>query len=223
MQRKFEFSIDEFYHLYSRGVDKRIIFDDDKDCLRFVKLLLICNHSESIVFRELERDSSLVDILDFSADQSLVDIGAYCLMPNHFHLLVHEKQEGGISIFMKKLLTSYSKYYNIKHNRKGALFDGNFKAKHLDNDNYLKYIYTYIHLNPIKLIASQWRERKDSFDIELARKFIGNYAYSSYSDYVGVERKSGRILNKEAFPDYFRGLNDFREMLDYWLAYTEEE
>ena len=223
MERKFIFSVDEFYHLYSRGVDKRIIFNDDKDRLRFIKLLFICNHNEPISFRDLSKNPSLRNIFNFEADQSLVDIGAYCLMPNHFHLLAFEKREKGISIFMKKLLTAYSKYYNTKNDRKGALFDGNFKAKHLDTDNYLKYIYAYIHLNPVKLIYSKWKEEKGLLDFELAKNFIENYTYSSYDDYVGKNRKSGKVLNKEAFPDYFEGLTGFKEMLDFWLKYQEDE
>jgi putative transposase len=223
MERKFNFSVDEFYHLYSRGVDKRVVFDDDNDRSRFIKLLFVCNHSESIVFRDLSRDSSLQDIFDFPADQSLVDIGAYCLMPNHFHLLVHEKKEGGVSIFMKKLLTAYSKYYNTKNKRKGALFDGNFKAQHLDDDNYLKYIYAYIHLNPVKLVYPKWREENGLFDVESAKNFIETYSYSSYGDYTGNNRKLGKILNRGAFPDYFEELNDFKEMLDFWLNYEEDE
>ena len=169
MERKFNFSVDEFYHLYSRGVDKRIIFDDDNDRSRFIKLLFICNHNEPISFRDLTTDHSLKDIFDFPADQSLVDIGTYCLIPNHFHLLIHGKKEGGVSMFIQKLLTAYSKYYNIKNDRKGSLFDGNFKAKHLDDDNYLKYIYAYIHLNPIKLICPKWKEEKGLLDIKNPR------------------------------------------------------
>jgi len=222
MERKFEFSIGEFYHLYSRGVDKRILFDNDTDRLRFVKLLFVCNHRESIVFRDLEKNHFLKDVFDFPADQSLVDIGAYCLMPNHIHILMHEKIEKGISMFMQKLLTAYSKYYNTKNSRNGALFDGNFKARHLDNDNYLNYIYTYIHLNPIKLINSKWKEKESFLDVESAKNFIENYTYSSYSDYVGENRKSGKILNQQAFPHYFESLGDFKRTVDFWLNYKED-
>jgi len=222
MERKFEFSIDEFYHIYSRGVDKRIVFDDDKDKQRFIKLLFLCNHSQSIKFREIVENTSFADIFDFPADQTLVDIGPYCLMSNHFHLLLHEKKEGGISSFMLKFLTAYSSYYNKKHSRKGKLFDGNFKAIHLNDDRYLEYIYSYIHLNPVKIIFPNWKEEDGVLDVNKAQKFIENYKYSSYDDYVGRERRESKILNKSAFPDYFEGKNDFKEMLDFWLDYKRE-
>ena len=222
MERKFEFSVDEFYHLYSRGVDKRVIFDDDKDRQRFIKLLFLCNHSQSTRFREIVEDPSLADIFDFPADQSLVDIGVYCLMPNHFHLLIHEKEENGTSLFMQKLLTAYSKYYNTKNKRVGSLFDGNFKAKHLSEDRYLEYIYSYIHLNPVKLIYPNWKEDDGVLHVNKAQKFIENYKYSSYDDYIGRERRESKILNKSVFPDYFEGKNDFKEMLNFWLDYKRE-
>jgi len=220
MERKFNFATGEFYHLYSRGVDKRLIFDDDKDRERFLKLLFVCNHSQPVVFRDIIKNTSIKDIFDFPADKSLVDIGAYCLMPNHFHILLREKVEGGISFFMKKLLTAYSKYYNTKNKRTGALFEGNFKASHLDDDNYLKYIYAYIHLNPVKLIYPKWRENKD-FDLEKVTNFLNNYAYSSYNDYVGGGTRSAVILNQEEFPSYFDNFGDFSDMINFWLTYQE--
>ncbi len=223
MERKFNFSVDEFYHIYSRGVDKRIIFDDDNDRNRFIKLLFICNHSQPIVFRDLIRNTSLKDIFDFPADKTLVDIGAYCLMLNHFHLLLHEKKDGGISAFMLKILTAYSSYYNKKHDRKGKLFDGNFQAKHLASDRYLEYVYAYIHLNPVKIIYSDWKENGGILDTRKAKNFIENYHYSSYDDYVGIDRKEAKILNKVAFPGYFDQEDDFQKMLDSWLEFQREE
>jgi len=222
MERKFEFSIDEFYHIYSRGVDKRVIFDDHNDRQRFIKLLFLCNHSQPIVFRDTVRDTSLIDIFDFPADQTLVDIGAYCLMTNHFHLLLHEKKENGISTFMLKLLTAYSSYYNKKHGRKGKLYDGEFKARHLDEDRYLEYVYYYIHLNPVKIIFPNWKEEDGVLDVDKAQKFIENYKYSSYDDYIGRERREIKILNKSVFPDYFEGKDDFGQMFSSWLNYRDE-
>jgi len=223
MERKFDFSVDEFYYIYSRGVDKRIIFDDDNDRNRFIKLLFVCNHSQPIVFRDLIRNTSLKDIFDFPADKTLVDIGSYCLMSNHFHLLLYEKKDGGISAFMLKILTAYSTYYNKKHNRKGKLFDGNFQAKHLVDDRYLEYIYAYIHLNPVKIIYPNWKEEGGILDIKKAKNFIENYHYSSYDDYVGKNRKEAKILNKTAFPKYFESRGDFQKMLDFWLEFQREE
>ena len=85
--------------------------------------------------------------------ETLVDIGIYCLVPNHFHLLIKEKTENGISEFVKKVATGYSMYFNKKYERTGSLFEGPFKAKRIDTDEYLKYIFSYIHLNRKQIIV----------------------------------------------------------------------
>src|SRR3989344_1697653 len=83
-------------------------------------------------------------------------------MPNHFHILIREKIEGGISKYMLKLMTGYSMYFNKRYERTGKLYEGVFKSSLLDKDTYLKYIYSYIHLNPAKLQDKNWRENKKS-------------------------------------------------------------
>jgi len=103
--------------------------------------------------------STLYDLKKINRGEQLVNIVTYCLMSNHFHLLIYEKTEGGISKFMQKVTTAYTMYFNKSKQRTGALFQGKFKAKHASiNDNYLKYLVAYIHLNPIKLIDAQWKE-----------------------------------------------------------------
>jgi putative transposase len=142
-------------------------------------------------------------------------------MPNHFHLLIKENKENGIAIFMQKLLTSYSMYFNFKYHRKGSLFEGPFKAKHLDYDQCLKYQFTYIHLNPIGIIESGWKEKNIS-NKKKGKLFLNNYKYSSYLDYCGPERPEGNILNKGAFPEYFETDVDFQEMITEWMNFKED-
>ena len=150
------FAIGEFYHIYNRGTDKRLIFKDNIDRNRFISLLYLCN-SQSAIHRSNFNTSSLNELLNIPREEPLVDIGAYCIMSNHFHLLVHERIENGISLFMQKLSTAYTMYFNKRYERSGALFQGRFKAKHLDSDNYLKYIFAYIHLNPVEIIDNGWK------------------------------------------------------------------
>ena len=135
MLRNIIFSENEFYHLYNRGVDKRIIFIDEDDYKRFTNLLFVANSDTSVHLSNFQG----LSLLEIPRGSSIVDIGAWCLMPNHFHLLVKEKQSGGISLFMKKLLTGYSMYFNTKYERKGTLFDRPFKGKHLNSDVYLRH------------------------------------------------------------------------------------
>jgi len=222
MERKIIFSTDEFYHIYNRGTEKRKIFQDISDYQRFLKLLYLLNNTEAVDVREVSEGLPFGEVFNLPRGDQLIDVGAYCPMPNHFHLLVREKTGKGVSAFMLKLLTGYSMYFNKKYDRTGQLFEGTFKAKHLDDDNYLKYNFAYSHLNPIKLIDSDWKEKGIS-DLATAKEFLANYKYSSYLDYLGVDRPEGRILNKEAFPEYFQNPKEFEDFIDDWLNYQDLE
>ena len=215
--RKIKFAEGEYYHIYSRGVDKRIIFIDKYDYDRFLLLLRICNNNKPIEVRNLPRQGLRGGLaLVFEEQDQIVDIGAWCLMPNHFHILIKERQENGISIFIQKLLTAYVMYFNQKYERKGSLFQGKFQARHANTDNYLKYLYSYIHLNPVKLIQSDWKE-KGIQNIDEVYDFLNNYKYSSYLDYLQEEKSQNFILNKKAFPEYFDSKENFKSNLSDWL------
>lgn len=219
MRRKFNFSVEEFYHIYNRGTDKRVIFLETTDHNRFVTLLYLCNSIESVDIDHLLRGGlSFPELIEVKVENTLVDIGAWCLMPNHFHLLIKEKQEGGISLFMKKLLTAYSMYFNKKHQRKGRLFEGSFSASHAPKDEYLKYLFSYIHLNPVKLVDPLWKDEGIK-DIETVKKYLDDYTYSSYLDYKGFQRRENKILNKSSFPDYFSDAKDFQDHINDWLEF----
>ncbi len=123
---------------------------------------------------------------------------------------------------MKKLSTAYSMYFNNKYDRSGALFEGRFKAKHVDNDNYLKYLLSYIHLNPVKLIDLKWKENGITDKIK-AKDFLNEYKYSSYMDYVGIKRKEKAILNISSLPEYFETHKEFEGFVDEWLTFNEED
>ncbi|MBA4318432.1 MAG: hypothetical protein C0412_08530 [Flavobacterium sp.] len=221
MSRKIKFAPGEYYHIYNRGVDKRDIFMDKHDYERFLLLLNVCNSKLPIDVRRIDQDE-LCGGFASADDQSdkLVDIGVYCLMPNHFHILFREKNDNGISKFVQKLLTAYTMYFNNKYKRSGSLFQGVFQAKHANRDNYLKYLYSYIHLNPVKLIQSDWKE-KGIKDIEKTKEFLKNYEYSSYLDYLGYGEGENKIVNKKAFPEYFESKENFKNNLFDWLKFRE--
>lgn len=218
MQRKFNFELGEYYHLFTRGVEKRDIFMEEHDKKRFLKLLFVCNSTSSIDFRNIDQDA----IFSYDRGKTIVDIGAYCLMTNHLHILVREKEEGGISKFLQKLLTGYSMYFNKKHQRTGALFEGKFRAKHLDDDTYLRYIYSYIHLNPLSLTNPGWKQHGIA-DVRLAENDLTRYPYSSYSDYQQkltnkeLERQEAKILEPNSFPHYFSETVSIGDELRDWL------
>ncbi len=217
--RNINFAIEEFYHIYNRGTEKRQIFLDRADYFRFTVLLYLANSESPINMRETRIIGPNYENLSrINQGEILVDIGAYCLMPNHFHLLLRERVEGGISKFMLRLMTAYTMYFNGRHERVGSLWQGVFKAQHADSDNYLKYLFSYIHLNPIKLIQKDWKE-KGIKDIIKAKKYLKEYRYSSYLDYMEESRYQKIILNKKNFPEYFKDSIDFKKDIFDWLSF----
>jgi putative transposase len=219
MTRPITFSVGEFYHIYNRGTEKRKVFLSKYDYERFITLLYLCNSINPV--RIDMRRRSLDQVLDANRGEDLVDIGCYCLMPNHFHILLHEKTENGISRFMQKLTTAYTMYFNKKYDRSGNLFQGVFKAEHANKDEYLKYLFAYIHLNPIKLVEPRWKEIGIKNRTK-ARSFLKNYSYSSYPEHIGMDRKEKIILNLWAFPNYFETISNFQEMIDSWLNFESD-
>lgn len=217
MGRNLVFAENEYYHVYNRGVEKRKIFLDQRDHKRFVWLLYVANSTTPVHLSNYQG----VSLLDMPRGEQIVDIGAWVLMPNHFHLLLKEKQEGGISLFMKKLLTGYSMYFNIRQHRKGILFENTFNSKHLDTDNYLAYQYTYIHLNPIGIIDNGWKQKKIK-NLQKALGFLNKYDFSSYKDYLGIKREENMIINPKAFPEYFKSATDFQKMIKEWMDFETE-
>jgi len=209
--RRISFSFDEFYHLYSRGVDKRIIFLDDKDKKRFIRLLYVCNSIKPVVYKTIQGRA----LDEIETGEKLVAIGAYCLMPNHFHILVREINDGGIVKFMSKLLTAYSSYFNKKYERTGALFGSGFKAAHVDSDEYLKHMFAYIHMNPLKIINQRWKSEKN--DSEESLNFLKNYIFSSYPVYLNDNLEESYILNKNIFPVYFNNTKEWESSIRSWL------
>ena len=217
--RRIIFSIGEFYHVYNRGTDKRKIFLTPKDYERFIALLYLCNSKDSVHISLQGR--TLRDLLSIKQSKKLVDIGAYCLMPNHFHILLREREKNGISSFMHKLSTGYTMYFNKKNNRSGSLLQGTFKANHVDTDRYLKYLFAYIHLNPVKLIQTDW-ERVGIKNIKSTEEFLQSYKYSSYDEYTNLNRLEKILLEKEAFPDYFENKESFKNMINFWLDFSSD-
>src|SRR3989344_7070503 len=124
----------ERYHIYNRGTEKRKIFLGSRDYDRFLTLLYMSNGTEAVRIDNLVRNEQgstlLKKTLQVDRGETLVDIAAYCLMPNHFHLLLREKEEGGVSRFMQKMTTAYTMYFNKRYDRTGALLQGKFKSQH---------------------------------------------------------------------------------------------
>ncbi len=220
----------EYYHVYNRGNSKQKIFLDEEDYKHFIKLLFVSNTYKKYKFRDNIVDHN-IDAFEFDRGETIVSIGAWVLMPNHFHIYIttsHQSdwwkkvERNRISEYMRKLLTAYTLYFNKKYDRTGGLFEGKFKSVHINNDNQAKYLFSYIHLNPIKLIQKDWKKNGIK-NTKKALEFLGNYKWGSYQDHKGIQRTENTILDTKNFLQYFSSLNDLdKEILD-WLKYKKDE
>jgi len=213
--RKVPLVFGEFFHIYNRGNSKQKIFIDDEDKDRFVKLLYLHNSKNKINFRD-DIIFNNIDAFDYERGESIVSIGAYALMPNHFHIYITSSptpgvgEESNISLFMRKVCTSYVKYFNTKYNRTGSLFEGRFKSVHIDDEPQAMYLFAYIHLNPIKLIQYNWKENGIG-NISEAIQFLKSYKWSSLIDYLKIDRKENKILNKQNFLSFINNKDSIIE------------
>ena len=217
--RSLQFAEGEFYHLYNRGVDKRVVFTNKDEYRRFMAYLYLLNDQNTVRVTEAVRSIDLLEAKPRERDTDpLVAVGAYCLMPNHFHLYVTPLVEGGISRFMHRLQTAYTMYFNENHERSGSLFQGTFKAQHVDRDEYAKYLFSYIHLNPAKLADPKWKEF-GSRDLKRLRAAVVAYPYSSLHEYL---TRRFVITDPTKFPDYFSDAKAFDDHIDFWLTFRDE-
>lgn len=208
---------DEYYHVYNRGSNKQDIFKDEQDKRHFVKLLALFNQKP----RLRTEDSSIGNVFE-KKDAPLVAIGAYAIMNNHFHIVLKQLDEKGVTIFMQKIGTAYAMYFNQKYKRTGVLFEGRFKTKHIDDDMYMRYLYAYVHLNPAKLVDSLWKEKILKKRKEVIT-FIKQYPYSSFHDYCGIVRPENGVLDRNHFPIYFETPKHFTESILSWITINPEE
>ena len=195
--RKIPFVNGEYYHVFNRGVAKMPIFHNAHDFRRFTKTMLYYQ-KDGIKPRFSFTTDKALDISAFPNNVSLI---CYCLMPNHFHLLVKQEKEGGITEFISKLSNSYTKYYNTKRKRIGPLFQGEFKAVHIQTTEQLLHLSRYIHLNPL---------------IGYVTKALPLYKWSSYHEYINNNGVI-KICEKSII------LNQFKTIEAYKVFITDHE
>jgi putative transposase len=213
MLRKVPFAPGEYYHIYNRGVEKRDIFLDSADYDRFIRLLYLTNGDKPVVFRLVQG----LPLDEIEVGEKRAALGAYVLMKNHFHILVKEIRTGGITGFMEKLQTAYSMYFNKKYQRVGSLFQGTFKSQHISADEHLRYLFAYIHLNPIKQVQADWKIVGIK-DVDAAKRHLAAYPYSSYAPYTQAGHPHRSILAAQEFPEYFLKPQDFIASAHEWLV-----
>lgn len=193
----------EYYHIFNRGVNKQLIFHETTDWARF--LFLILHFQSPVIFQNIGRPTKEFvkhSVFNINSDEIIkkryVELTAFCLMPNHFHLIVKEVKEGGISQYMQRVLNSYTKYFNTKYKKSGHLFQGPYKAVHVENNEQLLYLSAYIHRNPREF--TNWSGKEDK------------YQWSSYQDLVKQNRFE-KLINSDIITDQFKNKNDYNNFV----------
>ena len=196
------------YHIYNRGVEKREIYLNPSYYRRFLSVLkhhLNYNYPYSLLKRSLDGAKSAKEKqeifrrMEDKRIEPMVEIISLCLMPNHYHLTLKQLRENGVSIFMHRIGTSYTGYFNIRQERSGRLFETSFKAVRVESEEQLIHLSRYQHINPHSL--------------DLTPKELVNYSWSSLPAYLG--KKEPSFVNPEMVLSAFK---DSKSYLDFVLA-----
>lgn len=164
-----------YYHVYCRGIEKKDIFLDDMDHDRFVQSLWVFNNKKRTRFNlEVNQDREI-----------LIDLINFCLMPNHFHLLIRAEESINMSKYMQKLMIAYTMYFKKKYKKDGRVFESKYRQKHIETDRYLRHISDYIHNNPLRLKYKNYKSINLLLGFfvldENAKKWLKEYKYSSHN------------------------------------------
>ena len=210
----------EFYHIFNRGVEKRKIFLQSSDYFRFILSLYELNDKNLVLMRDRinqrrkrkNRGETPANIQN--KREPLVEIIAFCLMPNHYHLVLRQLVDGGISLFMKKMGDSYVGYFNQKYNRKsmGSLFQGHFKAVHITTNEQLIYLFTYVFTNPLTLLERNWKEQGIEYP-KRAIQYLEEYRWSSYLDSIG-KKNFPSVTKRDFLVKIFGGPDNIRKEVE---------
>jgi putative transposase len=237
-RQKREFIEGEFYHLVLRRLEDQLLFIDIDDYYRGIFSLYEFNDAKPVIIRDrrsararfkkivqkieggeipirvIEPGESLVFV---DKREILVEILAFCLMPNHIHLLVRMLKKRGISKFMQKLGSGLATYFKNKYGIKlrGHFFQDRFTAVHIKTDEQLRVVFVYIHTNPISIIEPKWKEIGIA-NPKKAIKFIENYKWSSYQDYIG-KKNFPSLTQRDFMLKVMRGEKGCKKWVEDWI------
>ena len=197
----------EYYHIFNRGVNKQPIFNEAADYMRM--LFLILHFQSQTPLYNLERyvrgfaKHGKFNLSGNTRDRILneqkIELISFCLMPNHFHLMLLEKTEGGISYCLQRIENAYTKYFNTKYKRFGYLLQGAFQSVHVETNEQALYLSAYIHKNPCEL--SKWRKKFHS------------YPWSSYQDYLETNRWD-KLLKPNLILEQFDSSGEYKDFVE---------
>jgi len=222
MIRKEKFVPGEYYHIYSRTVLNMPEFKNIGNANKLTQTFLLGNSTNSAqAFEYLRNNKDNPDVLEKIIEiakegEQLVDILCYVVMYDHYHLLLKELRNNGITDFIRRCNTSIAKYINIKNNRIGPLFESNFKSKHVNSNEYLLHLSTYIHLNPLDfLIGKEWRYHEIK-DWQISKNRLLNYPWSSLKFFLNENFENRILSGTEIILDQFNNRKEYEGFLQEW-------
>lgn len=209
--RKTPLVTDHYYHIYNRGVARQPTFFEKRDyehlllAFRYYRLKQLPKRlSYFLKIPSSERETWLLD-LELTSEK-LVEINCFVLMPNHFHLLVKQLENGGITTFLRQCTNSYTRYINTKANRVGPLFQGEFRAVLVETNEQLLHLSRYIHLNPFVSSVT-------------TREALASYPWSSLTEYLGI--RSFRYLEPSVILDQFSSRKSYKDFVFDYSEYAK--
>lgn len=223
--RKFE--VGKVFHIIQRGVEQRDIFLKSQDYSRFILSLEFLNSTSPKNLWNFLVGSDPTGEFKVRIQQErnkpkrrIVDILSFVLMPNHYHLILREIAQGGISFFMQKL-GGYSSYFNKQYRRVGPLFQSRYKVVPLKDNDQLSVLFAYVHTNPIALIEPGWKEREVR-NPEKAIEYLQNYKWSSYCDYIGIPTFP-EVTQRELFSQFYGSEQKCKQAVTDWIKYKSKQ
>jgi len=200
----------QIYHVINRGVAQSPIFLDKKDYVNCLNRLFYYRAKQKTRFSYLPRFKNQLHYTQpyNIVTKPFIEIIAYCFMPNHFHLLLRQATDDGISVFMNNYLDSYVRYFNTKHKRRGPLFEGRFKAIRIETDEQLLHVSRYIHLNPYS-----------SFIVKTVDQ-VFSYPYSSLDQYL--TNQDSKVIDKKVVLDFFKTPTLYKEFVKDQADYQQK-
>lgn len=208
--RKLVFTNGQIYHVFNRGVERRPIFTNKQEFTRAQELIKFYRHRETpIRYSRLMLQPKVIreEILqDLFKRETQVDILAYCLMPNHYHFVLQQKIDDGVSRFISNFSNAYSKFFNIRNSREGSLFQGLFKAVLIESDEQFIHVTRYVHINPV--VSSLF-----------VQEDLDKYAWSSYPEYL--ELSNNDIVAKDLLLGMFKNISDYKRFVDDQIDYAK--
>jgi len=209
--RKHPFIKGDYYHIFTRKINKERMFLNDNDYLRMLFAILFFQSPKTLDnptravknYKKRGKFGISIATVNKITSNKYIELIQFALMPNHIHILARELKDGGITKYMQRTLTSYSKYFNTKHKRTGHLFESPFKSVPIKNNNQLLYLSTYIHKQPRNL--KTWKNREEK------------YPWSSYKDYVDFNRWPG-LVSPDIIMDQFNSVKEYKKFVEVSIA-----